>query len=86
MTPMTMMIYSASRPGWPVVRPIACERRPRFRGKHITDSLGFKTLFRTSRGQPSALDAIGFRARRTKTIFFVSLSLSLFILLSLPQK
>lgn len=25
---------------------------PRFRGKHITDSLGFKTPFRTSHGWP----------------------------------
>lgn len=56
---MTMVIYGASAPGGPSFRPIACAKKRglRFRGKHITDSLGFKTPFRTSRGQPSALDA-----------------------------
>lgn len=58
MTTMTMVIYGASAPGGPSFRPIACAKKRglRFRGKHITDSLGFKTPSRTSRGQPSALD------------------------------
>lgn len=58
MTTMTMVIYGASAPGGPSFRPIACTKKRglRFRGKHITDSLGFKIPSRTSRGQPSALD------------------------------